>query len=262
MKKIIKTGICIYLFMGLFYSSAFGEVNVFEIVATRGVSEVRAVIGLLTDINEKDKSGMTVLMWAAWKNPNLDVIKFIVDAGGDVSMMDNSGNTALDYMKKDLNYNKLKSEYYKLLWKNNESLPKDSYFVELCGGGTASEVASAIQGGANVNAVDQHGVPPVFWAAWLNSDVGVISALLASGANPSVTYGGMTPLIMAASDNPNPEVIIALLKSGADPKAQDSSGNKAIDYAEGNRAVRGSNAYSMLWEATFEKLSSKRIPNS
>ena len=251
MKKIIKAIVYFCLFVGLLScSSAFGKIDVFEIVATRGVSEVRAVIGLLSDINEKDKGGMTALMWAAWKNPNLEVIKVLIDAGADVSIMDNSGNTALDYAKRDLNYNKLKSEIYKLLWSKDATLPKDSYFVELCGSGTASEVIRAIKGGANVNASDRYGVSPIFWAAWLNSDAAVISALLESGANPNVSYeGGKTPLIMAASSNPNPEVVIALLKSGADPKAQDASGNKAIDYAEGNRAIRGSNAYLMLREA-------------
>jgi ankyrin repeat protein len=227
--------------------SAYGEIEIYEIAATGGVSEVRAILNTVTDINIKDNSGMTLLMWAAWKNPNLEVIKAIIDAGADVSAKDNSGNTALDFAKRELNYNKIKSQYYKLLWTKDATLPKDSHFVELCGSGSASEVINAIKGGANVNAEDRYGISPIFWASWLNSDAGVISALLESGANPNVSYvGGKTPLIMAAGDNQNPGVIIALLNGGADAKMQDALGKKAIDYAEWNRAIKNSKAYSML----------------
>jgi ankyrin repeat protein len=260
MKKIFKAGILFCLFLGLMqYSSAFGEIEFFEIAGTGSVNEVRAVLGIVSDINAKDNNGMTALMWAAWKNPNLEVIKIIIDAGADVSIKDNSGNTALDYAKKDLNYTKLKSEFYKLLWTKDVTLSKDSFFVELCGSGTASEVINAIKGGANVNAMDRYGISPIFWAAWLNSDVQVVSALLKSGANPNTVYGnGLTPLIIAAGENQNPEVVAALLDGGADPKKQDTSGKKAIDYAEGNRALKGTKAYLKLKEVSSEPRSQDR----
>ena len=248
MKKFYSVVACFCFFAGLMsYSSAFGEVSFFEIAESGSVNEVRAVLGSISDLNAKDGSGMTALMWAAWKNPNLEVIKVIIDAGADVGIADNSGNTALDYAKKDLNYGKIQSQFYKLLWTKDKTLPREAYFVELCGSGTASEVINAIKGGANVNAEDKYGISPIFWAAWLNSDAGVIKALLESGANPNASYkSGETPLIMAAGSNANPEVIIALLNGGADPAKQDASGNKAVDYAEGNNAIRGSKAHTML----------------
>ena len=253
MRKIFKVSVLFCLFWGLMqYSSALGEVDIFELAGTGGVNEVRSVLGIVSDINAKDNNGMTALMWAAWKNPNLEVIRIIINAGADVSVKDDNGNTALDYAKKDLNYNKLKSDIYKLLWTKDATLPKDSYFVELCGSGTAGEVVKAINEGANVNADDRYGITPIFWAAWLNTDAGVISALLKSGANPNIVYkGGQTPLIMAAGENKNPEVIVALLKGGADPKLRDTSGKKAIDHAEGNAALRGTDAYTMLKEASY-----------
>jgi ankyrin repeat protein len=253
MKKIFIVSALICLFFGLMQqSSAFGDVDIFEVAATGGVSEIRAVLGIVSDINAIDSSGMTALMWAAWKNPNLEVVRVIINAGADVSIKDNSGNTALDFSKRDLSYSKMKSDVYKLLWTKDATLPKDSYFVELCGSGTASEVTKAINEGANVNAEDRYGITPIFWAAWLNSDAGVISALLKSGANPNIVYGGgMTPLIMAAGENQNPGVIVALLNGGADPKLQDTSGRKAIDHAEENAALRGTSAYSMLKEASY-----------
>jgi len=247
-KKFFSVAACFYLFAGLMtYSSAFGEVEFFEIAGSMGVSEVRAVLGSVSDINAKDGSGMTALMWAALKNPNLEVIKIIIDAGADVSITDSEGNTALDHAKKDLNYSKIKSESYKLLWTKDQTIPKEAYFVELCGSGKASEVENAIKDGSNVNATDKYGISPIFWAAWLNSDAGVIKALIEAGANPNVSFtGGHTPLIMAAANNSNPEVVITLLNGGANPAMQDATGNKAVDYAEGNNAIRGSKAHTML----------------
>jgi ankyrin repeat protein len=250
MKKLFRKVAYFFLFTGLIsYSPAFGEIDFFEIAGSVGASEIRAALGSVEDINAKDGGGMTALMWAALKNPNLEVIKILIDAGADAGITDNSGNTALDYAKKELKINKIKSEDYKLLWTKNPNIPKNTYFVELCGSGSASEVIGAIKGGADVNAEDKYGVSPIFWAAWLNSDVGVIKALIEAGANPNTQYaGGQTPLTMAAGDNKNPGVIIALLDGGADPKKQDASGKKAIDYAEWNSSIKRSKAYSMLKE--------------
>ncbi|MCL1941234.1 MAG: ankyrin repeat domain-containing protein [Synergistaceae bacterium] len=252
MKKIFKAGVCICLLLGSVlypFSSALGEISVYEESAKGGVNEVKALIGTMKDINARDGEGMTVLMWAAWKNPNFDVMKAIVNMGADVSAKDNKGNSALDYAKKDLIYNKLKSDAYKLLWTKDTTLSKDSRFVELCGGGSAAEIKKAISDGANANAKDSYGMPPIFWAAWLNPSAEVISELIKAGANPNVTYsGGMTPLIIAALENKNPEVVVALLNGGADPKAQDGKGKKAVDYAE--QTMPGSKAYTMLKEAS------------
>ena len=252
MKKIFKISVLFCLFVGLMqYSFAFGEVDFFEIAGSLGVSEISAALGTVTDINAKDDSGMTALMWAAWKNPNLDVISFLINTGSDVGAMDNEGNTALDFMKKDMDYKKIKSDAYKLLWTKDKTLTADSYFVELCGSSSSGEVIKALSDGANANAMDRYRISPIFWAAWLNSDAGVISALLASGANPNtVVGGGLTPLIIAAGENRNPDIIIALLNGGADPMMQDGTGKKAIDYAEENSALRRTKAYSMLKEAS------------
>ena len=248
MSKIFKLFMLFCMFCGLVQcSSAFEEIDIFELAENGDINVVRDFLKIVTDINAKDNSGMTALMWAAWKNPNTEVIRVLINAGADVSVKDSLGNTALDYAKKDLKYSKLKSEVYKLLWTKDATLPEDSYFVELCGSGTASEVMKAINDGANVNAEDRYGITPVFWAAWLNNDAGVISALLKAGANQNTVYGnGLTPLIMAAGENQNPEVIIELLNSGANPKMQDTSGKKAIDHAEGNAALKGTKAYTML----------------
>jgi len=46
------------------------------------------------DVNVKDNSGMTALMWAAdWGHS--EIVKLLLDEGADVNAKDNSGRTAL-----------------------------------------------------------------------------------------------------------------------------------------------------------------------
>ena len=74
----------------------------------------------------------------------------------------------------------------------------DTDFIEICKTGTAKQVDDAIKAGVNVNAKDKNGV---------------------------------TALMFAAGLNENPAVITALIKAGADVKAEDKNGWTALDYA-------------------------------
>ena len=60
----------------------------------------------------------------------------------------------------------------------------------------------------------------------------------------------MTTLMIAARYNRNPEVIRVLLESGADVNAIDLRWNKAIVFAERNRALRGTDSFALLLQGT------------
>ena len=61
---------------------------------------------------------------------------------------------------------------------------------------------------------------------------------------------GATPL-MYATNGDNPEVMItAFLKAGADAKAKDSDGKTALDYAQANAKLKGTDALKKLEEAS------------
>ena len=65
------------------------------------------------------------------------------------------------------------------------------------------------------------------------------------------TDEGLTALMAAAWNSPSPEVITVLLQAGANANRKDREGKTALDYAEMNGKVKGTDAYLELKKATF-----------
>jgi ankyrin repeat protein len=109
-----------------------------------------------------------------------------------------------------------------------------------------------IENEANVNAVNNKGLTTLMCAAAFNSNPEISHILLENGANVNaVTNAGITPLMLAAGFNPNPEVIQILIENGADVSIEDIDGENALNYAEENEKLKGSDAYSLLEKMTF-----------
>ena len=86
--------------------------------------------------------------------------------------------------------------------------------------------------GAVVDARDRNGETALMLAAARNSDAAVASALLKAGAAlENRDLLGRTALIHAAMSNPSLEVVAALLKAGANVNARDSKGLSPLLYA-------------------------------
>ena len=66
----------------------------------------------------------------------------------------------------------------------------------------------------------------------------LLGLMLLSLAPAALSDAGVTPL-HAAGRNATPAVVAALLDADADPNARDSSGQRALDYAKENAAIRG-----------------------
>jgi ankyrin repeat protein len=113
-------------------------------------------------------------------------------------------------------------------------------------------VQAAINQGAYVNDKDESGWTPLMYAAGHNKNPEVITVLLKAGAdlNAQEDHRGKTPLIVAAWRNYNPEVIVTLLKAGANVKAQDHFGATALDYAQDNDKLKGTDALRQLQKAS------------
>lgn len=95
----------------------------------------------------------------------------------------------------------------------------DGFFIELCRNGTLRRIQSAINAGANVNAI-RAGWTPLMFAARFNANPAEVVALLVyNGADVNAQASDMTPLIAAVERITDLDVIMALIKGGADVNA-------------------------------------------
>ena len=132
-----------------------------------------------------------------------------------------------------------------------------------------------------MNARDTDGWSPLMYAARFNSDPEVCEVLIKAGANPKLVLWhatgfkshpevcealikagadvnaknsrGESPLIHAVKCGRSPEVCAVLIKAGADVNARDNDGKKAIDYAKENNALKDTDVYGQLHDASFKE---------
>lgn len=105
--------------------------------------------------------------------------------------------------------------------------------------GDAAAIDKAIGQGAEVDALGEEGMTPLFWSVSCQSNAGVIE-LLNRGADPNLKAGNgrMAPVVLAAYSD-SIEVLDSLLARGADANSRDAeSGNSALKFAV-DRALEG-----------------------
>jgi uncharacterized protein len=109
-----------------------------------------------------------------------------------------------------------------------------------------------LKSGASVNEGWGVSGTPLMVAAKNNAKIELIDTLLEAGADVNrIDYvSGMTPLMFAAKWASNPDVIIAFLKAGADATNDDKSIMTALDYAQKNKNLVGTEALSRLEKAS------------
>ncbi|MCL1875565.1 MAG: ankyrin repeat domain-containing protein [Synergistaceae bacterium] len=114
-----------------------------------------------------------------------------------------------------------------------------SRFLRYCQQGSLQQVLDAIEGGANVNARDEHGWTPLLTSVANNRDPLVSNALIQAGANVNASNQGWTALMRAVAFGHSPEITDMLIKAGADVHAKNEYGKTALDYAGGNEKIIG-----------------------
>jgi len=69
----------------------------FDLAETGTPHDIQAAIDKGTNANARDKDGQTPLMWAAYDNPNPDVMTVLLKAGADIKARLRSAMTGMDF---------------------------------------------------------------------------------------------------------------------------------------------------------------------
>ena len=108
-----------------------------------------------------------------------------------------------------------------------------------------------IENGADVNATGEDGWTPLMFAAG-NPNSEILQALIENGARlNTINEDGFTALMFAARHNSNPDVVTELLKNDADVSIKSIEGKNALDYANENENLKGTDAYELLRQKTL-----------
>ena len=174
------------------------------------------------DVNAKDDSGNTPLLWTSWwtvcfgihpsqiralspeDNPLPQIrkrVKILLSAGADVNAKDKGGQTALMYAAKAFN------------------------------GGDVELIKILIDAGANINARDISGYTPLMYAAAYTVEDNVFETLIKAGADVNARDNMGQTALMKAADHGCKEGIETMIRLGADINIRDNDGKTALMYA-------------------------------
>ena len=156
----------------------------------------------------EDHAGWTPLHVAAY-NGYKAAVELLVAKGADVNAIDADGKTPLDWAEKELTpeVKAAKKETADLLRKHGG---KHGTICGAAGGGDIEAVKEFLAAGVDVNAKDDDGATPLFYASW-GDEKEIVELLIAKGADVNAKdVGGSTPLDWATHpDNPHDTAEIA-----------------------------------------------------
>ena len=146
-----------------------------------GIDQVRLLLSHGADVNARNRGGRNALIWATVNdNQAPEIIQVLLVAGAQVNMQDEDGITALQFATVNRGY---------------------------------QETRALLEHGADANARDKLGWPPLFHAIVNNNDARMVRLLLQYGADPNLKgRDGDTPLKMAGGDS---QIISLLKQAGA-----------------------------------------------
>ena len=170
---------------------------------------------------------------------NLQIVKFLLDNGGDPSIQTKTGAAALLYAvyRGDYTIAQLLLEHHPHLAEICDVNNVSSLHV-VCTLGNAKILKLLIKNQkSNLNVRNSKGATPLF-VACSGLDMSLVSLLMKANADPNIPNNdGTTPLSIATKANWLP-IVQCLLKAHADPNLQDRFGITALFFAVRNNSFK------------------------
>ncbi|MDX2050004.1 MAG: ankyrin repeat domain-containing protein [Rickettsiaceae bacterium] len=226
-------------------------------ILTRDYDQFVSLIDAGFDVNEKNSSGMSALMFASVLEDN-DFIDLLIYHGADLEVKDDTGNTALGYACMSGNQNnalKLLSFGADPNVKNNNGL--DVMMISSIIG-LPEVIKLLVDHGVSVNTVDLYGRTPLMWAS-CNGHINIIDLLVKNGADINLQDIMYHTALMYAVYNEHPESAVLLLCHGATPHALDADGKIAENYSASDEMQKIFLAWSAIERTEYPAILSKLI---
>ncbi|MBE6463683.1 MAG: ankyrin repeat domain-containing protein [Alphaproteobacteria bacterium] len=161
------------------------------------INEVKELIDMGVDVNQKDNSGRTALMEASYWGYK-EVVELLIQNGADVNQKDEKGKTAL---------------------------------VKASGEGYKEIVELLIKNGADVNHKDNYGYTALMDASYWGYKE-VVELLIQSGADVNQKNDNDVTALMMASRRGYKEIVELLIENGADVNQKDNNGETVKTLAK------------------------------
>ena len=260
--------------------AAISDSSFLELCKTGSLQQINDAILNGANVNAKDNSDSTPLIYAATFNLVHEVVMTLIKAGADVNTGNYAGWTPLMMAAGNENSNPEIISLFINAGSDVNAKTMEGWTIDggltplmMAAGNNNSNpevISTLINAGADVNTSNRAGWTPLILAAGnYNSNPEVINTLIKAGANVNarVREDGSTPLVLAAERCSNPEVITILLNFGADAAAKkslvqsrgDSIIMSAVDLARRNNNLRDTEVIRRLEEeAKNSELAKKR----
>lgn len=226
-------------------------------------------------INEKDQDGRSVILIAAPRVKNLDLIDYFISKGLDINATDNRGNGIFAYAAQGGNIDVLNALIDRGVSTKANAKTKENAILFASRGGRGSsnslEVFKYLEElGVNPNVTSDQGITPLHNLSRSSKDLKIYDYFIQKGVDPNaVDHNGNTALLNACSrnnldiikylgeksddinhlnqdghsalsiavQNNSSEVVAYLLSKGADAKLIDKNGNSLVYYLLDTRGL-------------------------